>query len=246
MGSEKEQFVGTSNSDITGPSGRVLLIEDEAALADGVARGLKAEGFEVEVAYDGLSGLARAREDDIDAIVLDIMLPGLNGYRVCRTLREEGVGTPILMLTAKSGEYDEAEALDTGADDFLSKPFSFVVLVARIRALLRRSADGRAQPLVIGDLMLDPLARTCNRDGVDIALTTREYELLEALMRKPGQVVAKQELLERVWGEDFEGDPNVVEVYVGYLRRKIDRPFDRNDIETVRGVGYRIGEGASV
>ena len=246
MGSEKEQFVGTSNSDITGPSGRVLLIEDEAALADGFARGLKAEGFEVEVAYDGLSGLARAREDDIDAIVLDIMLPGLNGYRVCRTLREEGVGTPILMLTAKSGEYDEAEALDTGADDFLSKPFSFVVLVARIRALLRRSADGRAQPLVIGDLMLDPLARTCNRDGVDIALTTREYELLEALMRKPGQVVAKQELLERVWGEDFEGDPNVVEVYVGYLRRKIDRPFDRNDIETVRGVGYRIGEGASV
>ena len=238
--------MGTSNSDITGPSGRVLLIEDEAALADGVARGLKAEGFEVEVAYDGLSGLARAREDDIDAIVLDIMLPGLNGYRVCRTLREEGVGTPILMLTAKSGEYEEAEALDTGADDFLSKPFSFVVLVARIRALLRRSADGRAQPLVIGDLMLDPLARTCNRDGVDIALTTREYELLEALMRKPGQVVAKQELLERVWGEDFEGDPNVVEVYVGYLRRKIDRPFDRNDIETVRGVGYRIGEGASV
>ena len=207
----------SSTADNAGPTGRVLLVEDEAALADGVARGLKAEGFEVEVAYDGLSGLARAREDDIDVIVLDIMLPGLNGYRVCRSLREEGVGTPILMLTAKSGEYDEAEALDTGADDFLSKPFSFVVL--------------------------DPLARTCHRGGTDISLTTREYELLEALMRKPGQVVPKQELLERVWGSDFEGDPNVVEVYVGYLRRKIDRPFDRNDIETVRGVGYRIGEG---
>lgn len=230
----------STTADPTAPTGTVLLVEDEAALADGVARGLRAEGFDVEVAYDGLTGLDRARSDDIDVVVLDIMLPGLNGYRVCRTLREEGVGTPILMLTAKSGEYDEAEALDTGADDFLSKPFSFVVLVARIRALLRRSADGRAQPLVIGDLVLDPLARTCRRGENDIPLTTREYELLEALMRKPGQVVAKQELLEHVWGQGFEGDPNVVEVYVGYLRRKIDRPFDRHDIETVRGIGYRI------
>jgi two-component system, OmpR family, response regulator len=230
----------STSTDPTAPTGRILLVEDEAALADGVARGLKAEGFEVEVAYDGLTGLDRARSDEIDVVVLDIMLPGLNGYRVCRTLREEGVGTPILMLTAKSGEYDEAEALDTGADDFLSKPFSFVVLVARIRALLRRSADGRAQPLLIGDLVLDPLARTCRRGDTDIPLTTREYELLEALMRKPGQVVPKQELLEHVWGQNFEGDPNVVEVYVGYLRRKIDRPFDHNDIETVRGVGYRI------
>lgn len=227
-----------------GGEAKVLIIEDEAALADGVARGLRAEGFEVEVAYDGLSGLDRARGEDIDVIVLDIMLPGLNGYKVCRTLREEGIGTPILMLTAKSGEYDEAEALDTGADDFLSKPFSYVVLIARIRALLRRSADGKAQPIVIGDLVLDPLSRTCRRGDTDISLTTREYELLEALMRKPGQVIPKQELLERVWGDDFEGDPNVVEVYVGYLRRKIDRPFDRNDIETVRGLGYRIGQGA--
>lgn len=238
--------MSTSENGQTGFQGRILIVEDEAALADGVARGLKAEGFEVEVAYDGLTGLERARSAEIDVVVLDIMLPGLNGYRVCRTLREEGVGTPILMLTAKSGEYDEAEALDTGADDFLSKPFSFVVLVARIRALLRRSADGRAQPLVIGDLVLDPLARTCSRAGTDISLTTREYELLEALMRKPGQVVPKQELLEHVWGGNFEGDPNVVEVYVGYLRRKIDRPFDRNDIETVRGVGYRIGHGPGV
>lgn len=235
----------STSTDSTNALGKVLLVEDEVALADGVARGLRAEGFDVEIAYDGLVGLARAREEDVDVVVLDIMLPGLNGYRVCRTLREEGVGTPILMLTAKSGEYDEAEALDTGADDFLSKPFSFVVLVARIRALMRRSADGRAQPLVIGDLMLDPLARTCRRGESDIPLTTREYELLEALMRKPGQVVAKQELLEHVWGTGFEGDPNVVEVYVGYLRRKIDRPFDRNDIETVRGVGYRIVDGSS-
>jgi two-component system OmpR family response regulator len=225
--------------------GLVLVIEDEVALADGVARGLRNEGFAVEVVHDGLAGLERARGEDVDAVVLDIMLPGMNGYKVCRNLREEGVTTPILMLTAKSGEYDEAEALDTGADDFLSKPFSFVVLVARIRALLRRSADGRAQPIVIGDLVLDPLPRTCRRGDTDIALTTREYELLEALMRKPGQVVPKQDLLERVWGEDFDGDPNVVEVYVGYLRRKIDRPFERHDLETVRGVGYRIGEAPS-
>ena len=166
----------TASSD---PQGRVLIVEDEVALADGVARGLIAEGFEVEVVHDGVSGLERARAEDLDAIVLDIMLPGLNGYRVCRTLREEGIGTPILMLTAKQGEYDEAEALDTGADDFLSKPFSFVVLIARLRALLRRSADGRAQPLVIGDLVLDPLARTCRRGDTDISLTTRSEERRE-------------------------------------------------------------------
>jgi two-component system OmpR family response regulator len=223
------------------PEARILIVEDEEALADGVARGLTAEGFEVTIAHDGLTGLEQARSEDIDAIVLDIMLPGMNGYKVCQTLRDEGVGTPILMLTAKDGEYDEAEALDTGADDFLSKPFSFVVLVARIRALLRRSADGRGQPLVIGDLTLDPISRTCHRGETLISLTTREYELLEALMRRPGQVVDKPDLLEKVWGEDFEGDPNVVEVYIGYLRRKLDRPFGRNDIRTVRGAGYRIG-----
>jgi two-component system OmpR family response regulator len=223
------------------PEARILIVEDEEALADGVARGLTAEGFEVTIAHDGLAGLEQARSEDIDAIVLDIMLPGMNGYKVCQTLRDEGVGTPILMLTAKDGEYDEAEALDTGADDFLSKPFSFVVLVARIRALLRRSADGRGQPLVIGDLTLDPISRTCHRGETLISLTTREYELLEALMRRPGQVVDKPDLLEKVWGEDFEGDPNVVEVYIGYLRRKLDRPFGRNDIRTVRGAGYRIG-----
>ncbi len=220
----------------------VLVVEDEVALADGIQRGLQQEGFRVEVVHDGMQGLERGRADDIDAIVLDIMLPGMNGYKVCRNLRGEGITTPILMLTAKSGEYDEAEALDTGADDFLSKPFSFVVLVARLNALLRRSSDAKAQPMVVGDLVLDPLPRTCRRGDTEIALTTREYELLEALMRKPGKTVDKQDLLEKVWGDDFDGDPNVVEVYVGYLRRKIDRPFERNDIETVRGVGYRIGE----
>ncbi|MCB1270924.1 MAG: response regulator transcription factor [Microthrixaceae bacterium] len=219
---------------------RVLVVEDEVVLADGIARGLDKEGFEVEVVHDGLAGLERGRSEEVDAIVLDIMLPGMNGYKVCRNLREEGVGTPILMLTAKSGEYDEAEALDTGADDFLSKPFSFVVLVARLHALLRRSTDAKAQPMVVGDLVLDPLPRTCRRGEVPIELTTREYELLEALMRNPGTPVSKQELLEKVWGAEFDGDPNVVEVYIGYLRRKIDRPFDRRDIETVRGVGYRM------
>lgn len=219
---------------------KVLLVEDEKVLADGIARGLDKEGFEVEVVHDGLLGLDRGRTGAFDVIVLDIMLPGMNGYKVCRNLRDEGVSTPILMLTAKSGEYDEAEALDTGADDFLTKPFSFVVLVARLHALLRRSTDAKAQPMVVGDLVLDPLPRTCRRGDAQIELTTREYELLEALMRHPGATVSKQELLEKVWGADFDGDPNVVEVYIGYLRRKIDRPFDRRDIETVRGMGYRM------
>lgn len=220
---------------------RVLVVEDEVAIADAVARGLRAEGFEVEAVHDGLAGLEQARTGAFDLIVLDIMLPGMNGYKVCRTLRAEEVWTPILMLTAKDGEYDEAEALDTGADDFLSKPFSFVVLVARLRALLRRRSDANLQPLEIGDLVLEPVSRRVRRGDVDIALSPREFALLEALMRHPGEVVSKIDLLDRVWGEDFEGDPNVVEVYVGYLRRKIDRPFDRNDLQTLRGEGYRIG-----
>lgn len=220
---------------------RVLVVEDEVALAEGIARGLSAEGFEVTVAHDGLDGYERAREGEFDLIVLDIMLPGMNGYRVCRSLRDEEVWTPILMLTAKSGEYDEAEALDTGADDFLSKPFSFVVLVARLRALARRRTDHNLQPLELGDLVLDVVARTCHRGAVDIPLSPREFALLEALLRHRGEVISKQELLDVVWGEDFEGDPNVVEVYVGYLRRKVDRPFGRADLETVRGEGYRLG-----
>jgi two-component system OmpR family response regulator len=220
---------------------RVLVVEDEVALADGMARGLESEGFEVTVVHDGREGYEQALEGHFDLMVLDIMLPSMNGYKVCRSLREAEVWTPILMLTAKDGEYDEAEALDTGADDFLSKPFSWVVLVARLKALARRRTDHNLQPLELGDLTLDVISRTCRRGEVDIPLSPREFALLEALLRHAGEVISKQELLERVWGEDFEGDPNVVEVYVGYLRRKIDRPFDRTDLETVRGEGYRLG-----
>jgi two-component system OmpR family response regulator len=219
---------------------RVLVVEDEVALAETVARGLGAEGFEVEVSHDGLDGLQRAREGVYEAIVLDILLPGMNGYRVCATLRAEGVWTPILMLTAKDGEYDEAEALDTGADDFLSKPFSFVVLVARLRALLRRGSGPRPASLRAGTLVLDPAARSCRRGTTRIALTPREYSLLEALLRRTGEVVPKAVLLEEVWGDGFAGDPNIVEVYVGYLRRKIDQPFGCRTVLTVRGAGYQV------
>jgi two-component system OmpR family response regulator len=168
------------------------------------------------------------------------MLPGMNGYRICRTLRDEGVWTPILMLTAKDGEWDEAEALDTGADDFLSKPFSFVVLVARLRALLRRGDGPRPAVLTVGDLHLDPSTREVHREGESIELTAREFALLEHLMRHRGEVVSKAALLEEVWGQDAEADPNVVEVYAGYLRRKVDAPFGRRSVVTIRGAGYRV------
>src|SRR5439155_20774287 len=172
--------------------------------------------------------------------VLDIMLPGMNGYRVCRALREESVWTPILMLTAKDGEYDEAEALDTGADDFLSKPFSFVVLLARLRALIRRGAPPRPAVITVGTLMLDPGARRVTRGDTEVRLTAREFALLEYLMRKDGNVASKTDILDHVWGMDFAGDPNVVEVYVGYLRRKLDQPFGLHTLQTVRGIGYRL------
>jgi two-component system OmpR family response regulator len=220
---------------------RVLVVEDEIHLAEAIADGLTAEGFDVELSHDGVDGLWRARERPYGAIVLDILLPGLNGYRVCQTLREEGVWTPILMLTAKRGTYDEAEALDTGADDFLSKPFSFMVLVARLRALIRRGATPRPRELVAGDLALNPVHRTCRRGEVPIELTRREYALLEALLRHAGTGVTKAQLLREVWGEGFTGDDNVVEVYVGYLRRKIDAPFGTRSLQTVRAIsGYRL------
>jgi DNA-binding response OmpR family regulator len=223
---------------------RVLVVEDEPTLAEAVRLGLTAEGFSVDVVHDGVDGLWRAREHEYGAIVLDILLPGMNGYEVCRTLRAEGVWTPIIVLTAKDGEYDEAEALDLGADDFLSKPFSFVVLVARIRALARRGAVPRGAALEVGDLHLDPASRACRRGADEIALTARELDVLEVLMRRAEDVVPKQALLREVWGPDFDGDPNVVEVYVGYLRRKIDAPFGRRTLRTVRGAGYRlVGDG---
>ncbi len=219
---------------------RVLVVEDEVHLGEVLTRGLQAEGFDVELVHDGLDGLWRARERRYAAIVLDILLPGMNGYEVCRTLRSEGVWTPILMLTAKNGEYDEAEALDTGADDFLSKPFSYVVLVARLRALARRGSSPRPPVLAAGDLVVDPTTRSCHRGDAAVALTPRELSLLSALLRRDGEVVPKHDLLQEVWGDDFDGDANVVEVYVGYLRRKIDVPFGRRTLQTVRGAGYRV------
>jgi DNA-binding response OmpR family regulator len=218
----------------------VLVVEDEKRLAAGLKRGLEAEGFAVDVALDGNDGLWRAREHPYDVIVLDVMLPGMNGYRICSTLRDEGNWTPILMLTAKDGEWDEAEALDTGADDYLTKPFSYVVLLARLRALVRRGARERPSALTAGDLVLDPAARRVTRDGAEVAVTTRELALLEYLMRQAGDVVSKRDVLDHVWDYDFEGDPNIVEVYVRRLRDKVDRPFGRAAIETVRGAGYRL------
>jgi two-component system OmpR family response regulator len=222
---------------------RVLVVEDEKGLAAGLKKGLEAEGFAADVAFDGSDGLWMAREHPYDAIVLDIMLPGLNGYRICACLREEGNWTPILMLTAKDGELEEAEALDTGADDYLTKPFSYVVLVARLRALIRRGAPERPAVLEAGDLSFDPGRRRARRGATEIDLTAREMALLEFLLRRRGEVVSKREILEHVWDYDFEGDPNIVEVYVRHLRSKLDQPFGRRAIETLRGAGYRLAAG---
>ena len=219
---------------------RVLVVEDEKRLAAGLKRGLEAEGFATDVALDGTDGLWLARENPYDAIVLDVMLPGVNGFKVCSTLREEGVWTPILMLTAKDGELDEAEALDTGADDYLTKPFSYVVLVARLRALMRRGAQERPAVLEAGDLSFDPASKSVRRAGTDVSMTAREMALLEYLLRRKGEVVSKKEILDHVWDYDFMGDPNIVEVYIRHLRNKLDRPFDRAAIQTVRGAGYRL------
>ncbi|MCK2243438.1 MULTISPECIES: response regulator transcription factor [unclassified Crossiella] len=219
---------------------RVLVVEDERRLAESLQWGLEADGYAVDLAYDGLEGLELAQLHPYQVIVLDIMLPKLNGYRVCAALRERGVRTPILMLTAKNGEYDEAEALDTGADDFLSKPFSYVVLTARLRALTRRGAAGAAGLLTFGDLVLDPGKRTCRRAGQPVTLTTKEFAVLECLLRHNGQVAAKPEILAQVWDLAYQGDPNIVEVYVSALRRKLDTPFGRRTIATVRGIGYRL------
>ena len=219
---------------------RVLLVEDEVRLAENVRRGLSAEGFVVDVVHNGTDGLFNAEVNSYDVVVLDIMLPGLNGYEVCRRMRAAGVWTPVLMLTAKDGEYDQTDAFDLGADDYLTKPFSFLVLVARLRALIRRGAPVRPAVLAAGDLTLDPATRTVRRADEEITLTPREFGLLHYLMRHRGDVVSKTDILESVWDANYEGDDNVVEVYVGYLRRKIDQPFGRHAIETIRGAGYRL------
>jgi DNA-binding response OmpR family regulator len=215
---------------------RLLVVEDEARLAAALQRGLQAEGFAVDVAGDGAAGLELARHGEYDAMILDVMLPRLSGYRVVRQLRAEQHWLPVLMLSAKDGEYDQADGLDCGADDYLTKPFSYVVLLARLRALLRRGSPERPTVLVAGDLELDPALRRVSLSRADVPLTAREFAVLEYLMRRHGEVVSKTELLDHVWDAAVETAPNAVEVYVGYLRRKIGR--DR--LETVRGVGYRL------
>ena len=219
---------------------KLLLIEDDVKIAAAVRRGLEAEGFAVEVAHDGDQGVWLATEGHHDLIVLDIMLPKRNGFQVCADLRTAGNWTPILMLTAKDGDLDEAEALDTGADDYLTKPFSFPVLVARVRALLRRAGGREPVPVAVGHLRIDPAARRVWCREEEVALTAREFEVLELLVRRQGQVQSKADILAAVWDFDFDGDPNIVEVYVRRLRQKVDLPFDRRSIETVRGAGYRL------
>jgi DNA-binding response OmpR family regulator len=219
---------------------KILLVEDDKKIATIVKRGLEAEGFTVEVAFDGVDGLWLATEGSYDLIVLDIMLPGRNGYQICADLREAGDWTPILMLTAKDGDLDEAEALDTGADDYLTKPFSFAVLVARIRALLRRATGRNPAPVEAGDLRIDPGQRRVWRGDVEVELTSRQFDVLEFLIRRAGQVLSKTEILDGVWEYEFEGDPNIVEVYIRRLRTRIDEPFGCHAIETIRGAGYRL------
>ena len=219
---------------------RVLVVEDERRLAAAVRRGLQAEGFVVDLAHNGIDGLHLAREGGYDALVLDLMLPGISGYRLCQQLRAEENWVPILILSAKDGEYDQADGLDLGADDYLTKPFSYVVLAARLRALLRRGAAPRPAVLRAGDLSLDPGTRRVRRGETEVSLTPREFALLEYLLRRAGQVVSKVTLLEHVWDAYDSTELNAVEVYVGYLRRKIDVPFGRGALQTVRGAGYRL------
>ncbi len=219
---------------------RVLLVEDEPRLAEMVRVRLVSEGFVVEVGADGADGLWRGTAGEFDVIVLDIMLPKLNGYDVLRTLRARDVWTPVLMLTAKDGEYDQADAFDLGADDYLTKPFSFVVLTARLRALQRRGAPERPTVLTAGDLSLDPARRRVSRGDTVLTLTPREYGVLEFLLRNKGTVLSKAQILAAVWDAHYDGDDNIVEVYIGYLRRKIDTPFGHQGIETMRGMGYRL------
>ena len=217
---------------------RLLVVEDELRLGAALKRGLTAEGMLVDLATDGSGGLEAARHGDYDAVVLDVMLPGMSGYNVVRTLRTEENWVPVLMLSAKDGEYDQADGLDYGADDYLTKPFSFVVLLARLRALVRRKMPARPTILAVGDLTLDPATHEVELAGTPVALTPREYALLEYFLRHPGRVISKTELLDNVWDASEDTDPNAVEVYVGYLRRKVGRDV----LRTVRGSGYRLGQ----
>src|SRR5699024_2690101 len=219
---------------------RVLGVDDEPALRESLRRGLVAGGWAVDTAGDGEAALEMAAGEEYDVVVLDIMMPRRNGYEVVREMRRLGIWTPVLMLTAKDGEYDEADAFDLGADDYLVKPFSFVVLEARLRALVRRGAPERPAVFSAGDLVVDPAAKEVRRGGQRITVTAREYAVLEYLIRNRNQVVSKIQILRAVWDAAYDGDDNIVEVYIGYLRRKIDAPFGTRSIETLRGQGYRL------
>ncbi len=219
---------------------RVLVVEDELRMADLLRRGLAEEGFAVDLAASGEDGLWYARENDYDVILLDVILPGIDGFAVLEHLRTAGRWAPVLLLTARDGVGDRVKGLDLGADDYLTKPFAFPELLARLRALLRRGTRERPAVLAVGDLTLDPAAHAVRRGATSIALTAKEFALLECFMRQPEQVLSKRDLIEHTWDFAFDADSNVVEVYVGYLRQKIDRPFGRRSLETVRGAGYRL------
>jgi DNA-binding response OmpR family regulator len=219
---------------------RILVVDDDLHVAGAVKHGLEAEGYAVDVALDGTDAHWLATENAYDVMVLDVMLPGMSGDALCAKLREAGDWTPILMLTAQGGESDEARALDAGADDFLAKPFSYIVLLARLRALLRRGRTERPQVLVAGDLRLDPAEHRVTRGDMPVHLSPRQFSLLEYFMRHPGEVLPKRRILGHVWDFSFDGDPNIVEVYVRQLRLRVDEPFGRSALQTVRGVGYRL------
>ena len=219
---------------------RILLVEDEVPLAQAIQRGLAQEGMVVDICHNGVDGLWLATENPYDVVVLDIMLPGHSGYTILERMRAAGVWTPVLMLTAKDGEYNEANAFDLGADDYLTKPFHFVILLARLRALVCRVAPERPVVIEAGALTLDPVAKTVRVAGQEVALTAKQYALLHYLARHVGEPVSKAEILDNVWGSDFEGSENIVEAYMRNLRRKIDIPFERHSLETLRGIGYRL------
>ena len=221
---------------------RILLVEDDTAIARSLKEGLEDEAYVVDVANDGSEGYRTAVADDYDVIILDIMLPGMNGYEVCRALRNDGNKTPILMLTARDTERDIVEGLDTGADDYLAKPFSFDVLLARIRALLRRPNEKLEEILQIGDLKLDPSSKKVTRASQEISLTAKEYGVLEYLMRNKGKVLSKEQIISHVWDFDADVLPNNVELFIMFLRRKIDKPFKSKLIHTVSGFGYKLEE----
>lgn len=219
---------------------RVLVVEDEPKMAGLIKRGLEEDGLAVDVTPNGEDAVWMAGSTEYDAVVLDVMLPGLDGFEVCRRLRADEVWTPVLMLTARDAVEDRVAGLDGGADDYLLKPFSLAELLARLRALARRGSGERPAVLEVGDLRLDPATRHASRGDVEISLSQKEFALLEALMRRPGQVLSRVQLLDHAWDGAYENRSNVVDVYVGYLREKVDRPFGADSIETVRGVGYRL------